>query len=319
LICHNPVLGRRIAPALAGVITAFAVVGCGGSESSDGPAVTGPSSEAGTSTAPRPTKIVALTKEGDVVVIDPESKESRLIASFPPRDDPQVEAGSFRAVDVLALPDGRILVATCCEPAAGHMYVLSEDGHRLKGQDLFAEDAGHDAGTRVASGELVGLVIRPLEDLNSAAYTLAPPPDVSGFSPDNISWTVGAERIVFTLGGTLGAVDVSAGSLADATFLNPSEGMHWSGSASTTDGTVAVEQGGDLLHPSGPSRLLRVDIETGEMSELVPTEGRITDLAVDPTGTYLLWVEGGDLRWLADDAEGTVPGDFIAAGWSDAA
>ena len=129
-----------------------------------------------------------------------------MVASFPPREDPQVEAGSFRAVDVTALPGGRLLVATCCEPAAGHMYALSEDGHRLKDQDLFAEDAGHDAGARVASGELVGLVIRPLSDLNSAAHTLALPPDLTGFSPDNISWAPDEDRIAFTIGGQL-AVD----------------------------------------------------------------------------------------------------------------
>jgi hypothetical protein len=290
---------------------------CGDTESTAPPA--GSSSEAGAPSAPVPKQIVALTKQGDVVVIDRESQDSRVVASFPAREDSQVEAGSFQALDVTALPDGRFLVATCCEPAAGHMYALSEDGHRLKDQDLFAEDAGHDAVARVASGELVGLVIRPLDDLNSAAYTLALPADVSGWSPDSISWSTGDDRIAFVLGGEIGAVDVSADSLADATFVDSPEGSYWAGVASTTDGMVAIEQGGDVLHPAGQSRLLRVDIETGETSELVPTEGRITDLAVDPSGSYLLWVEGGNVRWLTDDDEGTVPGDFIAASWMSAA
>src|SRR6185312_13291950 len=93
-------------------------------------------------------------KQGDVVVIDRETRESRVIASFPPREDPQVEAGSFRAVDVTALPDpsgGSTYVASASEsadtsttpivspkvktmlssaadqdePAAGHMYALN--------------------------------------------------------------------------------------------------------------------------------------------------------------------------------------------------
>ena len=242
-----------------------------------------------------------------------------MIASFPPRVDPQVEAGSFRAVDVIALPDGRFLVATCCEPASGHMYALSENGHRLKDQDLFAEDAGHDAGMRVATGELVGLVLRPLDDLNSAAYTLALPADVSGWSPDSISWSTADDSIAFTLGGEIGVVDVSADSLGDAMYVDPPDGSYWAGVARTKDGMVAVEQGGDPLHPAGQSRLLRVDIETGESSELVPTDGRVTDLAVDSTGSYLLWVEGGDLRWLGDGKEGTLSGDFIAAAWLNAA
>ena len=309
-------MGKRLAQALAGALSALAFAGCGDTQSS---APTASSSETNTVSAPAPTQIVALTKEGDVVLIDRDTNESRVLASFPPRDDPQVEAGSFRAVDVMALPDGRLLLATCCEPAAGHMYVLSEDGHRLKDEDLFAEDAGHDAGTRVASGELVGVVIRPLSDLNSAAYTLALPPDLTGYSPDNITWAPGGDRIAFTLGGRLAVVDVSANSLADATYLDPPDGSHWSGAAYTADGTVAVEQGGDPLHPSGPSRVLRVDMATGESSELVPTQGRVTDLAVDSTGTCLLWVEGGNLRWLVDDEDATLPGDFIAAGWMSTA
>jgi hypothetical protein len=312
-------MGRRLGPALASFLFALALAGCGDEKSSEGLTGPRPPSETGASPAPLPAQIVALTKQGDVVVIDRETRESRVIASFPPREDPQVEAGSFRAVDVTALPDGRFLVATCCEPAAGHMYALSEDGHRLKDQDIFAEDAGHDADSRVASGELVGLVIRPLSDLNSAAYTLAPPPDVSGFSPDSISWSAADDNIVFTLGDTIGVVEVSADSLADATYVDPPDGSYWAGVASTTEGTVAIEQGGDSLHPSGPSRLVRLDIDTGSSTKLVSIDGRITDLAADPTGNYLLWVEGGDLHWLAADVEATLPGDFVAAGWMSAA
>ena len=317
MTCHNQRVGKRLGPALASFLLALAATGCGDTQSSGAPTAT--SSETSTLSAPAPAQIVALTKQGDVVVIDRETKESRVVASFPPREDPQVEAGSFRAVDVTALPEGRLLVATCCEPAAGHMYALSEDGHRLKDQDLFAEDAGHDAGARVASGELVGLVIRPLSDLNSAAHTLALPPDLTGFSPDNISWAPDEDRIAFTIGGKLAVVDVSADSLTDATFVDPSDGSHWSGAAYTIEGTVAVEQGGDPLHPSGPSRLLRVDMESGTSSGVVSTKGRVTDLAVDSTGTHLLWVEGGNLRWSVDDEGATLPGDFIAASWMSAA
>jgi hypothetical protein len=312
-------MGRRLGPALASFLFALALAGCGDEKSTEGLTGPRPPSETGASPAPLPAQIVALTKQGDVVVIDRETRESRVIASFPPREDPQVEAGSFRAVDVTALPDGRFLVATCCEPAAGHMYALDEDGHRLKDQDIFAEDAGHDGDSRVASGELVGLVIRPLSDLNSAAYTLAPPPDVSGFSPDSISWSAADENIVFTLGDTIGVVDVSADSLADATYVDPPAGSYWAGVANTTEGTVAIEQGGDSLHPSGPSRLVRLDMDTGASTKLVSTDGRITDLAADPTGSHLLWVEGGDLHWLAADVEATLPGDFVAAGWMSAA
>jgi len=314
VICHNRGVNARPRPAVAGLLAALVLAGCGGTQSSESPA--GSSSEAAnTPSAPVPAQIVALTNDGDVVVIDRETRDSRVIASFPPRDDPQVEAGSFRAVDVVALPDGRFLLATCCEPAAGHMYALSKDGHRLKDQDLFAEDAGHDADKRVASGELVGLVIRALPDLASATATLSLPPDLNGFAPEDISWSPEANRILFTIGGKLAVVDASAGSLVDATYVEAPSGAHWSGAAYTQDGAVAVEQGGELLHPSGSSRLMRVDLETGDSAQLVSTKGRITDLAVDPSGSYLLWVEGGRLRWLAGAESGTLDGTFVAAGW----
>jgi hypothetical protein len=60
---------------------------------------------------------------------------------------------------------------------------------------------------------------------------------------------------------------------------------------------------------------MRVDLETGDSAQLVSTKGRITDLAVDPSGSYLLWVEGGRLRWLAGAESGTLDGTFVAAGW----
>ena len=310
-------MGRRLGPALASFLFALALAGCGDEKSSEG--LTGSSSETGASPAPLPAQIVALTKQGDVVVIDRETRESRVIASFPPREDPQVEAGSFRAVDVTALPDGRFLVATCCEPAAGHMYALSEDGHRLKDQDIFAEDAGHDADSRVASGELVGLVIRPLSDLNSAAYTLAPPPDVSGFSPDNISWSA--------------ADDKSSSHRRERSASSTYPPIHspmrrsWIRPMGRTGPAPPTRSRGQSRSSREATRCIRpgragscvVDMDTGTSTELVSTKGRVTDLAADPTGSYLLWVEGGNLRWSVDDEGATLPGDFIAASWMSAA
>jgi hypothetical protein len=319
LICQNQGVGTRLALALAVVLAAVVLSGCGDEPSAQSPPPGQSDSTATEVIAPGaqvPARIVALTEEGDVVVIDRETQRAQTIATFPPREDPEVAAGSFRAVDVTALPDGRVLLATCCEPAAGHMYALTEDGRRLKDQDLFAFDAGHDAdGARVASGEIMGLVIRPVQHLTSATSTLGLPPGLRGFAPEDISWSPEANRILFTIGGKLAVVDASAGSLVDATYLEAPAGAHWSGAAYTQDGAVAVEQGGELLHPSGSSRLVRVDLETGESAQLVSTKGRITDLAVDPSGSYLLWVEDGRLRWLAGAESGTLDGTFVAADW----
>ena len=87
-------MGKRFALALAGVLTALAVAGCSDTQSRVVP--TASSSEADRPSAPAPLQFVALTEQGDFVVIDRKTKESRVLASFPPRDDRQVAAGSFR-------------------------------------------------------------------------------------------------------------------------------------------------------------------------------------------------------------------------------
>lgn len=261
--------------------------------------------------------MVALTEQGDIVVIDRESvQQARVVASFPPYEDPEVSAGSFWPVDVTALPDGRVLLATCCEPAAGLLYVLDEDGRRMEKQELFALDAAADpAGERLATGESIGLVIRPLPGFSLPTATLHLPTGQEGLAPEDLSWSPDGSRVLFTIGGRLGVVDASSRSLSEAIYADAPPGSYWAGAAYTVDGPVAVEQPGELFQPSGPSRLVRVDPTTGEAVELVPTEGQIADLTVDASGQYLLWVEDGRLRWLIDDEISTLDGEFLAAAW----
>lgn len=267
-----------------------------------------------------PARIVALTEQGDIVVIDRETEQTRTIASFPPYEDPEVAAGSFAPVDVTALPDGRILLATCCEPAAGLMYVLDEDGRRMKKHDLFAIDAKPDpVGERLATGEIIGLAIRPLPDFAKATTTLDLSEDQIGFAPEDLSWSADGSQILFTIGGRLGLVDAGARSLSDATYVEAPSGAYWSGAAHTVDGPVAVEQPGELFQPSGPSHLVRVDPGTGGTTELAPIDAEITDLTVDPSGRHLLWVEDGGLRWSIDGEITTFDGRFVAAAWMPAA
>jgi hypothetical protein len=311
-------LSKRNALVLA--LTAILLAGCAetpvsGSGSSPAPSAS-PSPSAGTSREP-PSRIVALTEQGDIVVIDRESMQQvRTVASFPPYEDPEVSAGSFWPVDVTALPDGRVLLATCCEPAAGLLYVIGEDGRRMENQDLFALDAAADpAGERLATGEIIGLVIRSLPSFSSPTATLDLPTGQEGLAPEDLSWSPDGSRVLFTIGGRLGVVDASSRSLSEAIYADAPPGSYWAGAAYTVEGPVAVTQPGEIFQPSGPSRLVRVGPQTGQAVELVPTEGQIADLTVDASGQYLLWVEDGRLRWLIDDEISTLDGEFLAAAW----
>lgn len=64
-----------------------------------------------------------------MVVIDLDALATRTIASFPPAQagEPDIAVSSF-LTDIAVLPDGRILISSCCEPAAGYIRVLSERG-----------------------------------------------------------------------------------------------------------------------------------------------------------------------------------------------
>lgn len=318
-LMRHSVLSKADALVLA--LTATLLAGCAEAPvSGTGPspaATASPSPSAQTSREP-PGQIVALTEKGDIVVIDRESMQQvRTVASFPPYEDPEVSAGSFWPVDVTALPDGRVLLATCCEPAAGLLYVIGQEGRRMENQDLFAVDAVADpAGERLATGEITGLAIRSLPNFSSPTATLDLPTGQEGYAPEDISWSPDGSRILFTIGGRLGVVDPSSRSLSEATYAEAPAGSYWSGVAYTVEGPVAVEQPGEIFQPSGPSRLVRVDPQTGQAVGLVRTEGQIADLAVDASGQYLLWVEDGRLRWLIDDEISTLDGEYLAAAWA---
>jgi hypothetical protein len=220
-LCVFFLLSKRNASVLA--LTAILLAGCAetplaGSGASPEPSAP-PSPSAEASREP-PSRILALTEQGDIVVIDRESAQQvRVVASFPPYEDPEVSAGSFWPVDVTALPDGRVLLATCCEPAAGLLYVLGEYGRQMENQDLFAVDAAADpAGERLATGEIIGLVIRPLPGFTSPTTTLDLPTGQVGLAPEDLSWSPQGNRVLFTIGGRLGVVDASSRSLSEAIY-----------------------------------------------------------------------------------------------------
>lgn len=260
--------------------------------------------------APAPSRVVALTGDGDVVVIDLETRSREAtLASFRARTIEESSSVYGRADDLTALPDGGVLVSTCCEPAGGAVVLLAGGKQR----DIFSgwDPQVDPSGAEIAIAGIPGIAIHPASLAPRPTRMLVGDASVLEEPAEDPAWSPDGRTLVFTTGGRLAVVDGTAGMLGEALFVDPEEGTQWSSPAYTRDGVVAVLDSGS----DGASRLVAVDPATGETTELVSSSGPITDVAVDPSGRHLLWVDEEGLSWQSDGERSTFEGDFVAAAW----
>ena len=260
-----------------------------------------------------PRGIAAITESGDVVLIDLDTLAARTIASYPPVDD--VDDPDFTVffflTDIVVIPDGRILISSCCEPAAGYIRVLNEKGKEVR-PPIGGDDPEIDpSGTRLAMAFLQSLAISPAS-LHRGEFRDI---DARGrYSPFDPGWSPDGERIIYSLVRRLGLVEATAGSLREAQSLESGEGIHWGSTAYLRSGPLAVEIDGNARQQEqGPSRIVRVNFATGRRRVLVSSTEAITDLATDRAGKALLWVEGGTIHWRVGAAEGSLAGEYLKA------
>lgn len=293
LTTTSSICSRRCSAAL---LLVAALAGCGADDTPEPPA-----------------RIVALTRGGDLVLVDRAARaRPTRIASFRERRDAETGLLYERADDVTSLSGNRFLVSICCEPAGGAIDVVEAADRRpaLSGWDPQVDTRGD----RVAVGSPVGIFVFDASLAPNPRHTLEGDPSAQ---PRDPSWSPDGHELVFTAEGRLGRVPVDADSLAEAELLEPQAGTYWSLPAYTSNGVVAVEQRGRPTgwYPSGPSRLLGVDLKTGDTVELASSRGPITDVSVDASGRYLLWVDREGLKWRVGETTSRLDGDFVAAAW----
>jgi len=292
---------RRLVCAL---LAALALAGCGSADAT---------APAGAEPAEAPTRILALTARGDLIVVNrlTRAREATL-ASFPWRRDREVGLIYGRADDFTVLRGDRVLVSICCEPAGGNI-VLLVDGKRRDVLSGWDPQVG-PAGARVALGGIDGISIYP-SSLRPRARRLI---EADPFNqPEDPAWSLDARRLAFTANGRLGSVRAAARSLSEAQLLEPGAGTFWSSPAYTADGLVAVEQTGAFAQfpRRGPSRLVSVDLATGATQELASSGHPITDVSADRSGRHLLWAGRDGLRWRVDGVTSRRAGNYVAAVW----
>ncbi len=134
------------------------------------------------------------------------------------------------------------------------------------------------------------------------------------FSPLDPGWSPDGDQVIFSSVRRLGLIEVTAGSLRDARYLDSPNGTYWGSTAYMRSGPLAVEIDGNPSQLNqGPSRIVRVDFETDRRRVLVSSTEAITDLATDRAGMALLWVEGGTIHWRVGGAERTLAGEYVNA------
>jgi dipeptidyl aminopeptidase/acylaminoacyl peptidase len=263
-------------------------------------------------------RIVAITAQGDVLAIDAQSKEvlSTLFTIRPSRD-PDDTGLTTHAIDVEVTPRGGLFVPTCCEPAAGAIYVVDPDGKHTATYPGFGI-AVHTASGKMAIAEIDDMaVFDSIDGRGGRAISLGA---ASAAPPESPAWSLDGSRVAYVAGGALYVVDVTASSLDEAVEVRDSREGTWLSPAFTRDGLAAVRSSGEWRGigstPDGAASIVLVELES-EPSVLAESSTPILSFAASPDGLSLLWVNHAGINWTDGDGDGVhrIPGDFVAATW----
>lgn len=264
-----------------------------------GPVASGPRPSAA------PARLVGVSEDGRLIVVDSASGQEVLELAY--RGDPaHVDVDGFRSFVSRASvsPDGRVLFATCCEPAVGNIYEVSVEGgeaHDVTGGS--DAEVSPDGATIAAANAVVGILLLG-QDAGAARIIEAMPGEIG--EPIRVTWTPDGRRLVVETSrgvadsSRLFVVDASSTNLATAREFVPSAGAEWTGATPRPDGTFWViertDERPDVIRVLGGdgSPLASIDVGGAE----------ILDLAGDVSGHWALVATTAGL--LTISPEGTV-------------
>lgn len=282
-----------------------------------------PTPTASAPAAPEPERLVAITEEGRMVLLDARSGEElrELDALAAPGATPAEDGtpAPNTLTDLALSPDGQVVwYGDCCEPAGGNLYTVPTAGGEQmllsNGSEPEVSPDGSTLAVRTTIG--IGLVdARTGEHLGEI-----PDEDFQGdtrrptWSPDGsmVAW----ERLAD--GGEQVAVAEATGGAAPRAVPRP-DGASWQLPAWRADGllTVAAQCCGFDVGAIAAAEGAVVDPADGEVVATFPHPAAVADQDYDPSGTWLL-VTYADGTLVAIDPEGgtrAIGEGFVAASW----
>lgn len=212
-------------------------------------------------------------------------------------------------------------VSECCEPAAGMIHVLTfDDLPYLPGDDAptwtFWNAAPSPDSDAVALLGYQMVVTDPAVEPGTAQpgvdYTVGWTNEGDLFPISNAVWD--GDRILWLESGPEGAGIRVFELDGQTSVVEVPEIEHWNSA------NLARRGSGELVAARAPfdggaDEALVLD-QTGTVVDRFPLETGSRLGGYDPTGTYLIYVDGdGVVRWLADDGSGVLAEGFIQANW----
>ncbi len=271
----------------------------------------------------RPRTFLAVTNDFEAVEVDTETGAVlRSIGQAGTRAELEAAeaAAAVNVIDaVWRTIDGSILVVSeCCEPAAGAIQVLTGNMQwDIEAPTITGWAAG--ASPTTAEVAIVGYEVqvgRP----DRWRYRDTFDPEVVGYASGSPAWSRDGNRVYWlaeiptgsAVGWALAELDLSTGEISDTLLEWVPEDSRLTGLATrasgelvtivTTDAFAYTE--GVAMSPSG-ALAERFDVPEGTVLG-----------GFDPTGTYLIYVDGsGAVRWEGGGQTGTLADGYVFASW----
>lgn len=271
----------------------------------------------------RPRTFLAVTNDFEAVEVDTETGAVlRSIGQAGSRAELEAAeaAAEVNVIDALwRTIDGSILVVSeCCEPAAGAIYVLTEN----ESMDADARTIpGWAAGASPTTAEvaIVGYEVqvgRP----DRWRYRDLLDSEATGYASGSPAWSRDGSKIYWvteiptgtSIRWALAELELSTGEISDTVLEWVPEDSRVTGLAAratdelvtiiTTDAFTYTE--GAVMSPEG-TLVEKFDVPEGTVLG-----------SYDPTGTYLISVDGsGTVRWDGGGQNGTLAEGYLFASW----
>lgn len=269
-----------------------------------------------------------MTSDFEAVEVDTVSGEvTRSLGQLGDGNDPETAEIAENVIDSLwrTIDGSRIVVSECCEPAAGVIHFL-EPGERLTADSHSDQPLPHgwyaSPSPQSAAVAVIGYEVQVIAPEGERYYELLDTEQL-GFPSGSPSWSRDAAGVWWVSELYVPADDTTIWLLnhLDLGTEEPeitTTTLPWVDSGSRLTGLATRADGGlvaVLSAPDGSAELVVFE-RTGELENGEPMEGRSSLGGYDPTGRFLIYVDGDNtVRWRGGGGSGILGRGYVFASW----